>query len=72
MKINFTVDPPGEQLDDLCDSCTAAIVQAVAMRKRAEKGRHLEPERQQHLPSPAQAEAIAKFNLSRKVSHLAE
>jgi len=49
--------------DDVCDSCTSAIVGVLSTRKRAEKGRHIEPEPQQHPPTPAQADAIARFNL---------
>ena len=45
---------------DACDSCSSALRDAIAVRRRAEKGRHVEPARQQYPPTPEQSDALAK------------
>lgn len=54
-------DEPDKQ--DLCDSCSSAILSTLGNRKRIEKGRHVEVEVQEHLPDRFQADAIAKSRM---------
>ena len=54
-------DEPDRQ--DLCDSCSAAILSTLGNRKRIEKGRHVEVEAQEHLPGRFQADAIANTRM---------
>ncbi len=44
---------------DACDGCSAVIRDAITVRRRAERGRHMEPPRKEYLPTPDQSDAVA-------------
>jgi len=49
---------------DICDSCSQAVLQAIGRRKHIERGRHYEGPRQEHLKSPQACDADAKARLA--------
>lgn len=50
---------------DSCDTCSTAFIDAMTVRRRAEKGRHVDPPVKVYSKTPEQADALAKSWLSR-------
>ena len=56
------------EASDTCDSCTSAILSAIATRKRAEKGRHISRPLYDVAPHEERANAIAATRLTNSFS----
>lgn len=60
---NENDEPPNPQ--DICDSCSQAVLQVIGRRKHIERGRLHEPPMQEHPKSPEACEAQSKIIAAR-------
>ena len=62
---NEDIDSEPGEWQDTCDTCSEVLRDSLAVRRRAEKGKHRVPEKGEYSTTPEQADAIAKTWLSR-------
>lgn len=54
-----------EDWQDVCDGCSSVLYDAIVVRRRAEKGGHIEPLSEEYPPTPEQSDALAKVWMSK-------
>ena len=60
---NEGLEDEPDRWQDACDGCSSVLRDAIVVRRRAEKGKHVEPKRKVYPPTPDQANAIASAQL---------
>jgi len=58
-------EPEPANPQDICDSCSSAVLTSLGRRKAIERGTHHEPPAQEHPKSPQACDAQAKIIAAR-------